>query len=162
MEKFEFEIVEIPSYKAVGLKWEGSYNEIPELKRIIHHMSQRVNELVGALHPQIQLGLSFHVRPDGFLHYSAYEVCEDQAIPKDMEEITIPAMSYLITHHKKGDDIGHTYHRIYQWFKESEYQPYREPNVEYFDDLPIKHERYPSDRDLKDPHFDILIPVLKK
>ncbi|MGM0750653.1 MAG: hypothetical protein ACQET6_01920 [Bacillota bacterium] len=34
--------------------------------------------------------------------------------------------------------IGLTYHRIYQWLKESEYDPYRGPNVEYFDALPIK------------------------
>ncbi|MGM0851270.1 MAG: GyrI-like domain-containing protein [Bacillota bacterium] len=97
-----------------------------------------------------------------FSSLPAYELGENQAIPEDMEEITIPSMSYFMTHNKKGDDIGHTYHRIYQWFKESEYQPYSEPTFEYFDDVPIKHEGYPSDRDLKDPHFDILIPILKK
>lgn len=162
MEILQLELVDLPAYRAIGLTWEGPYTEVPELKRLIEKMSQRIGELKGALKPELQLGLSYHVRPDGFLHYSVYEVKSDQIVPKDMIEINIPAMTYFKTHHRKGENIGHTYHHIYQWFKDSDYKPYRDPDVKYFDDLPIKHERYPFDRDLEDPHFDILIPVVKK
>lgn len=162
MKDHSFELVDIAAYKAIGMKWEGAYSEVPDLKNVIHSMSRRVKELEGITQPVVQLGLSYHVRPDGFLHYSVYEVDSEQEVPEEMVEINIPAMTYFKTHHKKGEEIGRTYHRIYQWLKESQYKPYRDPNVAYFDDLPIKHERYPHDRDLKDPHFDILIPIERK
>lgn len=32
-----------------------------------------------------------------------------------------------------------------KWIEESDYIPYREEGVEYYDELPIKHERYLSE-----------------
>lgn len=162
MENFHYEIVEIPAYRGIGLKWDGAYTEISSLKELINQMSSRVGELEHAVDPKLQLGLSYHVRSDGFVHYSVYEVSEEQQIPNEMVEINIPKMTYLMIKHNKGQDIGETYGKIYQWFKENDYLPYKETNVEYYDDLPIKHERYPNDRDLNDPHFDIFIPITKK
>ncbi|MFO1446208.1 AraC family transcriptional regulator [Bacillus sp. Bva_UNVM-123] len=162
MENFHYEIVEIPAYRGIGLRWDGAYTEISSLKELINQMSSRVGELEDAVDPKLQLGLSYHVRSDGFVHYSVYEVSEEQQIPNEMIEINIPKMTYLMIKHNKGQDIGETYGKIYQWFKENDYLPYKETNVEYYDDLPIKHERYPNDRDLNDPHFDIFIPITKK
>ncbi|MBD1383110.1 GyrI-like domain-containing protein [Metabacillus arenae] len=162
MHNFHYEIVKIPAYRGIGLKWDGPYTEISTLKKLINSMSSRVGELDYAINSEVQLGLSYHLRPDGFVLYSVYEVGEEQQVPDGMVEINVPEMSYLITHHKKGQDIGQTYKNIFQWLKESEYAPCLEPDVEYYDDLPIKHERYPNDRDLNDPHFDILIPIFKK
>lgn len=162
MQNFHYEIVEIPAYRAIGYKWDGPYAEVSSLKEIIYSMSSRVSELEHAINPEVQLGLSYHLRPDGFVHYSVYEVSEEQQIPEGMIEIHVPEMTYLTIHHKKEQNIGQSYDNIFQWLKESEYEPLKEPDVEYFDRLPIKHERYPNDRNVNKPHFDILIPILKK
>jgi predicted transcriptional regulator YdeE len=157
-----FEIIIIPAYRAIGLKWEGPYNEVVNLKKVIDEMSGRVKELEYAVQPEIQLGLSYHLRPDGFVHYSVYEVDGEQQIPVGMVDIHVPEMTCLKVHHNKGQNIGQTYSNIHQWVKENDYVPYVELGVEYYDDLPIKYERYPSERDLQDPHFDILIPIVLK
>jgi predicted transcriptional regulator YdeE len=162
MENFQYKILKIPAYRGVGLKWDGSYTEIHILKNLIYNMNERVGELVHAVNRDMQLGLSYHLRPDGFVHYSVYEVSEEQQIPNGMVEINVPEMNYLVTQHKKGQNIGQTYVNISEWMKKSEYESYVEPGVKYYDELPIKHERYPNDRDLNDPHFDILIPIVKK
>ncbi|MGM7723307.1 GyrI-like domain-containing protein [Metabacillus sp. Hm71] len=162
MQNFEYDIVELPAYRGVGLKWSGSYTEIGSLKNLITSMSTRVGELDYAINPDVQLGLSYHLRPDGFVHYSAYEVSEDQQLPDGMTEIYIPKMTYFLTHHKKDQDIGQTYQSISQWFKESNYEPFVEPGITYYDPLPIKHERYPKDHDSKQPHLDIFIPIITR
>ncbi|UFT99578.1 GyrI-like domain-containing protein [Radiobacillus kanasensis] len=158
----KYEIMVKPGYRALGLKWDGAYSEIPSLKETISKVFSRRKELEHAVEPDVQLGLSYHLRPDGFVHYSVYEVSEEQSIPEGMVEIRVPEMTYLITHHEKGQDIGQTYMGIAEWLKESDYKPFQESDKEYFDSLPIKHERYPDDRDLTDPHFDILIPVVER
>lgn len=159
---FQYEIVEIPAYRGIGLKWEGPFKEISHLKKVIHRTSDRRGELEQLVNPELQLGLSYHLRPDGFIHYSVYEVSEEQQVPEGMIEINVPKMTYLKTYHNKGESIGRTYLDISQWIKESEYEPYQEPDIEYYDSLPIKHERYPIHRDELDPHFDILIPLMKR
>lgn len=162
MEYGVYEIVERPAYRAMGLKWEGSFEEIVDLRAVIAEVKSRAGELK-AVEPDMQLGLSYHTRPDGFTHYSVYEVEGDQELPEGMIEIEIPAMTYLATHHKKGEEIGVTYEKIHQWLAENHYKPYADEAVNYFenDELPIKHECYPADRDEEDAHFDILIPVEK-
>ncbi|ARI79196.1 transcriptional regulator [Halobacillus mangrovi] len=155
------EIVTLPAYRAIGLKWDGPYEEVPELKKIIDRMSQKIDE-VDAIEPDIQLGLSYHLRPDGFVHYSSYEVDEDHPIPEGMVDIKIPELTYLKVHHRKNQNIGETYDKIYQWIMECDYKPYEEAGKTYYDPLPIKHERYPEEREFDNPHFDILIPIIKK
>ncbi|ADU28864.1 GyrI-like domain-containing protein [Evansella cellulosilytica] len=159
MEKYK--VVKIPAYRAIGLKWEGSWSEISGLKEVIQEAGDRREELSHIVAPVVQLGLSYHTRQDGFTHYSAYEVTREQEVPDGMIEIDIPEMTYLVTNHKKGGNIGKTYDDIAQYLKESNYEPYRDETVP-FENLPIKHEKYPLDRDLDDPHFEILIPIEKK
>jgi predicted transcriptional regulator YdeE len=161
MEKLQYELVKLPAYKAIGLKWEGPYTEVSSLKEVIAEMSNRVGELAYVVESEVQLGLSYHLRPDGFVHYSVFRVQEQQEVPDGMVDIRVAEMTYLKVSHEKGQDIGHTYTKIYQWFKQNDYIPFMESGVDYYDDLPIKHERYPVNRDLNDPHFEILIPVHK-
>lgn len=158
---FTYEIVTMPAYRAVGLKWNGPYSEVSSLKQVIYSMSNRVEELEYVLNPDLQLGLSYHLRPDGFVHYSVYEVTEEQQVPEGMIEIYVPEMTYLVTSHPKGENIGETYSKISSWMQDGEYEPFVETDITYYDSLPIKHERYPANRDLEDPHFDILIPITK-
>ncbi|WP_082234905.1 GyrI-like domain-containing protein [Halobacillus massiliensis] len=157
----KYQIVERPGYRAVGLKWEGAYSHVHTLKEVIAEVNERVKEFSSPVDPAIQLGLSYHLRPDGFSHYSVYEVPENEPVPEGMIEIYVPAMTCLMTSHEKGENIGLTYEEIYDWLKNNHYVPFEEQGTAYYDKLPIKHERYPADRDLSDPHFDILIPVTK-
>ncbi len=158
----KYEIVKKSGYRAIGMKWDGPWSEISELKSMIQTMSERVGELTHAIDRDTQLGLSYHLRPDGFVHYSVYEVSEDQTIPEGMIEFFVPEMTYLVTIHEKGQNIGQSYEIIASFLSDSDYKPFAEKDVAYFDNLPIKHERYPRDRDLNDPHFEILIPIVKK
>ncbi|WP_077622645.1 GyrI-like domain-containing protein [Sediminibacillus massiliensis] len=160
----KYQIVRLPAYRAVGLKWEGTFSEIvPHLKNVIGEMKNRAGELVGKVTPDIHLGLSYHVIENGFVHYSVFEVKEEQEIPDGMVEIRVPEWTYVKTTHNKGEDVTKTYTDLHRWFSDSDYAVLWEPGVDYFDDyMPIKHEYYPIDQDPNDPHFDIYIPVIKK
>ncbi|WP_101842433.1 GyrI-like domain-containing protein [Halobacillus sp. Marseille-P3879] len=159
-----YEIVTLPAYRAVGLKWAGRFSEIdPDLKNVIKQMEERARELEDKVNPDVQLGLSYHVIENGFVHYSVYEVSEEQEIPVGMIEIRVPEWTYVKTTHHKGEDISKTYTDLHNWLFNSDYTAYREAEVEYYDPyMPIKHEHYPIDSDKNDPHFDIYIPIVKK
>jgi predicted transcriptional regulator YdeE len=159
-----YEIITLPAFRAVGLKWEGTFSEIvPHLKIVIQQSEERAAELEYKLNPSVQLGLSYHVVENGFAHYAVYEVSEEQSIPEGMIEIRVPEWTYVKTTHHKGEDIQKTYTDLHQWLFDSGYTALREDGVEYFDPyMPIKHEYCPLDRDPNDPHFDIYIPIVKK
>lgn len=159
-----YKIVELPAFRAAGLKWEGTFSEIvPHLKNLIGQARDRGDELEHRVNPDVQLGLSYHVIEDGFAHYSVYEVSEEQEIPEGMVEIRIPEWTYVMTSHNKGEDVQQTYTDLHQWLADSDYTAFREAGVNYSDSyMPIKHEYYPADQDPDDPHFEIYIPVVKK
>ncbi|WP_059173481.1 GyrI-like domain-containing protein [Bacillus sp. FJAT-27445] len=159
-----YEILTLPAYRAVGLKWEGTFSEIvPNLKNIIQKCEDRAIELEYKVNPSVQLGLSYHVVKNGFEHYAVYEVSEEQEIPDGMIEIRIPEWTYVKTTHNKGKDIQKTYTDLHQWLFKSDYTAFREAGVDYYDPyMPIKHEYCPVERDPNDPHFDIYIPIVKK
>lgn len=163
MIEIKYDIVSTKAYRAVGMKWDGPWSEIHGLKNVVQTMTDRVDELSHAVEPNMQLGLSYHYRPDGFTHYSMFEASEEQEVPEDMIEINVPALTYFVTKHEKGMEIGNTYYKISRWLKGSDYQAFKERNVTYYDEeLPIKHEKYPLDQELNDPHFEICIPIVKK
>jgi predicted transcriptional regulator YdeE len=158
-----YEVITLPAYRAVGLRWEGLYSEIvPNLKNVIRQMEHRSDELKNKMNPNIQLGLSYHVVENGFAHYAVFEVTEEQELPDGMIEIRVPEWTYVRTTHNKGQDIQKTYTDLHNWVFNSDFTPLREAGVEYYDDMPIKHEHYPVDREREDEHFDIYIPIVKK
>ena len=159
-----YEIITLPGYRAVGLKWEGTFSEIvPNLKNVIQKMEKRANELDDKLNPHVQLGLSYHVIEGGFAHYAVYEVSDSQEIPDGMIEIKVPQLTYVKTTHHKGEDIQKTYTDLHEWLFDSDYTAFREAGVDYYDPyMPIKHEYYPTNQDPNEPHFDIYIPIIKK
>lgn len=111
------------------------------------------------MNPNVQLGLSYHVIDGGFAHYAVFEVSEEQEIPGGMLEIRVPEWTYVKTTHNKGEGIDKTYSDLHQWFFDNKITPLREAGVEYYDDMPIKHEHYPVDRDRNDEHYEIYIPI---
>ena len=162
MEKLNFDIIELKAYRTIGMKWEGTWKEITELKDMIKKMSERVGELKTAVNPEHQLGLSYHTKNGGFVHYSVYEVAESEEIPKDMIEFRVPESLYVHVSHPENQSIGQTYHDIFDFIDHSEYKLKLDPNTKYYDPLPIKHEVYSSGRDLNNPYFEIFIPIEKE
>ncbi|QQK80086.1 GyrI-like domain-containing protein [Salicibibacter cibi] len=160
MSRLEYEIKKLPAYRAMGIKCDVAFTEIETIKEGIQHSIKRVEEFDYAVNPDVRLGLSYHLRPDGFVYYSAYEVQDEQALLEGMAEVNVPEMTYLVTKHK-GGSIENTYGKIIDWLKASEYVPFTEQDVEYYDELPIKHEKHPSDSDTSDPHFEIFIPIVR-
>ena len=162
MEKLNFDIIELKAYRTIGMKWEGTWKEITELKKLIKDMSDRVKELPKAVNQEHQLGLSYHTKNGGFVHYSVYEVDESQSIPNGMIEFKVPESLYLHVSHPENQSIGQTYHDIFEWIEHSEYKLKLDPHTKYYDPLPIKHEVYSSGRDLNNPYFEIFIPIEKR
>ncbi len=162
MDQLNYEIVSKKAYRTIGMKWEGSWKDITNLKGMIVTMSKRVGELSGAVDPYHQLGLSYHVKNGGFIHYSVYEVDDNQKIPEGMIEFLVPESTYLHVSQPKGKSIGQTYHDIFEWVLKSKYQLKLDSKIKYYDPLPIKHEIYMSGRDLNNPYFEIYIPIEEK
>ncbi|MGV6936674.1 GyrI-like domain-containing protein [Paenibacillus sp. CMM36] len=160
MSRFEYEIKNLPAYRVVGLKCDVAFTEIETIKDVIQNSIRRVDEFEYAVNTDVRLGLSYHLRPDGFVYYSAYEVQGEQPLIEGMVEVNVPEMTYLVTKHK-GGSIEETYEKILEWLNGSEYVPFKEQDVEYYDELPIKHEKYANNSDSSDPHFEILIPIAK-
>jgi len=159
-----YEIVTLPAYRAVGLKWAGTYADIvPNVTNVIQRVEERANELKHKVNPTIRLGLSYHVIDNGFVYYSVYEVSEVQEVPNGMIEMRIPEWTYVKTTHHKGEEIEKTYTDLHEWLFNSDYTALKEADVIYYDSyMPIKHEHYPVDGDPNEPHFDIYIPIVKK
>ena len=162
--KLSYEIVTLPAYRTVGLKWEGTFSEIvPNLKNVIQQVKDCADEVGNKINPHVLLGLSYHVIENGFVHYSVYQVSEEQEIPDGMIELRVPEWTYVKTTHCKGKDVQKTYTDLHQWLFDSDYTAYKEAGVVYYDlNMPIKHEHYPVDHDPNHPHFDIYIPIVKK
>lgn len=160
MNNFVYEIKQLPAFRAMGLKCDVPFTEIETITDVIQSSIRRVDEFEYAVNKDVRLGLSYHLRPDGFVYYSAYEVSDEQQVLEDMVEINVPEMTYLVTKHT-GGSIEETYGRIMDWINGSDYIPFKEQGVKYYDELPIKHEIHPSDSVTSDPHFDILIPIEK-
>jgi len=156
MNNIKYEVKTLPAYRAMGLKCDVSFTEIETIKEVIESSINRAEEFEYPVNLEERLALSYHLRPDGFTYYSVYEVYDQQELPDNMVEIHIPEMTYLVVKHK-GDTIEETYEEIMKWLSKSDYEPFREKNVEYYDELPIKHERYVSGK----TDFEILIPINK-
>ncbi|MEJ9316815.1 GyrI-like domain-containing protein, partial [Halalkalibacterium halodurans] len=91
-----YDILTLAAYRAIGLKWEGTFSEIvPNLKNVIQQMEDRADELEHKINSNIQLGLSYHTIENGFVHYAVYEVSEEQEIPDGMMEIKVPERTYV-------------------------------------------------------------------
>jgi predicted transcriptional regulator YdeE len=102
MNNFDYEIKKLPAFRAMGLKCDISFTEITTIQDVIQSSISRVDALEFAVNKGIRLGLSYHLRPDGFVYYSAYEVREEQQLPVDMIEIHVPEMTYLAAKYNGG------------------------------------------------------------
>lgn len=77
---------------------------------MIESSISRAEEFAYPVNPRVRLGLSYHLRPDGFIYYSVYEVQGKQPLLDNMVEINIPEMTYLVVKHS-GESIEGTYEK---------------------------------------------------
>ncbi|WP_237700162.1 GyrI-like domain-containing protein [Caldalkalibacillus thermarum] len=162
MTDLNLEIVNLPAYAAVGLKWQGTFEQAAqgEIRSVIRKMQERLHEIENRVDPHFILGLSYHDIPGGFTHYSVVKVDDVFHVPEGMTSISVPALTYVSKMHTQDESIEHAYLGIAEWIEANGYKPYTEPGRVYHDPLPIKHEVYELDKILSGkPEFKILIPV---
>ncbi|NIK71355.1 putative transcriptional regulator YdeE [Paenibacillus sp. BK720] len=79
-----------------------------------------------------------------------------EQIPEGMTSVTVPALTYAKTEHKKGDNIDSSYTNIFAWIGKQGY-PLHRGDVTHFELYPMAQDPY-----AKDPEFTIMIPVDSK
>lgn len=158
MEKIsENQVVTREGFQAIGLKWEGTYEQAGAGKiKVIHEkMKKRVQEIPHTINPDILLAVSYHATPDakGFTHYAAIEVSKVDEIPEGMESISIPTLQYATCEHRRGQDVSQSYTNMYNWMAEKGLKPYSGE----FTHLEVCL----MDRDdfTRNPEFTIMIPL---
>ncbi|WP_341538285.1 GyrI-like domain-containing protein [Paenibacillus pinisoli] len=154
-QKNECMLVTKESFRAIGLKWSGTFAEAGAggIRLVQAEMKSRMNEIKQVVNPHILLGLSYHVTEDGFTHYSAVEVEQMEDIPDGMASITPPTLTYAKCEHRRGQNIEASYNNIYAWIQDRGYSLYKGDITHY--------EEYPMNQDpqSEDPEFVIMIPI---
>ncbi|MBT2680111.1 GyrI-like domain-containing protein [Bacillus sp. ISL-35] len=132
----EPKVVNKETFKAVGVKWIGTYEQAArgEIKVFHHEFLKRRNEIKHAVEPDNIFGLSYHNTKDGFTYYLALEVEDAQSIPEDMELITVPAYTFASLDYK-GSAVHEAYTRLYTWVKQNEYT-LKQSDLEHLEEYP--------------------------
>lgn len=165
METAEVRIVKKPSFQVTCLKWEGGFRQAAKgrIRDTIKEFIDRGEEVKNPKDTSRMWGLSYHTMPDGFTHYTGYEVEGEAELPDGMEAVIVPEYTYAVYPHRKGQDIGSSYAHLSHWIEENGYEPYKEEDLPDYDPLPMKFELYNYENILSQvPEFDIYIPVTKK
>lgn len=152
---FEAVLVSKPSFLAVGIRWEGTFAEAGEggIRAVQTEVIRRLSEIRHVVDSETLLGLSYHHEGDSFIHYAALEVEQVEDIPEGMTSVTVPALTYAKTEHKKGDNIDSSYTNIFAWIEKKGY-PLHNGDVTHFERYRVAQDPY-----AKDPEFTIMIPV---
>lgn len=111
-------IVTKGEFVAVGLKWEGTYEEAAAggIGALQDRMADRVGELAAVVHPETLLGISY-VREDGFTLYLCFEVAGTNEVPEGMHRITVPAQTYASVRKTKEQSVDVAYRCIHQFME---------------------------------------------
>lgn len=154
-------LVSKEAFQAVGLKWEGTFEEAAAggIRLIHEEMHQRLKEIRHVVNGDTLLGLSYHADSDntGFIHYAVVEVEKVEDVPEGMTSIFVPSLTYAKCEHRKGQSIEKSYNNIYEWIKAQELVENHVGNLTHFERYPMNQDPYDND-----PEFTIMIPVVKK
>ena len=155
----EPKIVNKPAFKAIGMSYVGKneHGEIPQMWGVFNSRATELEEL--NTNGSCCYGLCFSNPAGGaaegeFEYVAAFEVADDQSIPKDMVYREVPGYKYAVfTHHGKLDTLGQTYEYIYNtWLPQSGY----EVHPDKFD-MELYDERFEIGSDTSE--FDIYVAV---
>ncbi|GKS13442.1 hypothetical protein YDYSY3_44420 [Paenibacillus chitinolyticus] len=143
------------SFRAVGLKWAGTFAEANagEIRVVHDEMRNRLKEIKHILNPEILLGLSYQINEGGFTHYAVVEVAKVEDIPEGMTTVTLPTLTYAKCEHQKGQKIDSSYNNMYAWIESQGYKLHK-GDVTHFEEYPMHQDPYS-----KEPEFIIMIPV---
>lgn len=151
-------IVHMPSFKAIGLKWSGSFAEAGagDIKHVHAQFRDRIDEIPHPLEADKLLGLSYHAHPgaEGFTHYITMKVdSQVTEAPPGMHLLEVPALLYAKCEHRKGQNIGQSYQNLYKWIEEQGLRA-SQGDLTHVELYPRAQQPYDPD-----PEFTILIPV---
>lgn len=153
-------IVSKSGFHAIGLKWEGTFEEAfaGGIRKVQEEMHRRLNEIPNIMNDDILLGLSYHAKlgGKGFTHYAAVEVSNINYIPEKMVTISVPPLTYAQTEHNKGQSVKHSYDNLYEWIRNEGYRERNADGLTHFEQYPMKQDPYDTD-----PEFTIHIPLKK-
>jgi predicted transcriptional regulator YdeE len=119
-ERVKPRIVEKEGFKALGFKWQGTFDEaaqggieklFPELKAVSDGIENKVN-------PAVAIGLSYHNLTGGLTYYLCNEVSEIGEIRYGLEIVEVPAYTYAVLEHA-GPEIMASYQRLYSWIEDN-------------------------------------------
>ncbi|WP_078553821.1 GyrI-like domain-containing protein [Bacillus alkalicellulosilyticus] len=157
----ETKLITKNSFKAVGLKWEGTFAEAKAggIRAIQQQIKLRINEIPQTVNPDQLLGLSFHAMPgkEGFTHYSVVEVGSEAPIPDGMVVVTVPSLTYACCKHMKGENISQSYTNLYTWIDQQGFEGDYAYGLTHFEEYPMEQDPYDVE-----PEFTMMIPVKKK
>lgn len=151
----EAKVVNKKPFKAVGVKWFGTFEQAAkgEIKIFHKEFLKRKTEINNAVNPENIIGISYHITENGFTYYLALEVENGTSIPEEMELITVPASRFASIEYK-GKEVHEAYTFLYTWIKENGYT-LTQNGLEHF-------EEYPGSFDpVNDvPELKIHIPIM--
>ncbi|AFC29482.1 transcription activator effector binding protein [Paenibacillus mucilaginosus 3016] len=154
----EAQVIQKPAFRAVGLRWEGTFAEAAAggIRLVQQELRGRLGEIAGQVNPEQLLGLSYHAHPEaeGFVHYAVLETVPGAGIPEGMLEISVPTLAYAECGHAKGQDIQETYRLIYEWISEQGYVLNKDTELTHYEVYPVSQNPYDPD-----PEFTIRIPI---
>ncbi|GAF15079.1 hypothetical protein JCM19046_4645 [Bacillus sp. JCM 19046] len=156
-----YEILSMPGYRAMGIKTEVMYDDnISGLEEGMHSIKERVKEFDYIQDATTHLALSYHLHPNGFVHYSVFKVYPEQPLLKGMVDMLVPALTYMKATLSVNDNVYEVYQSLENYLLKSAYKPYTDARTTYYDTLPIKHEHYPLQAEYQ--QYEIWIPVQKR
>ena len=94
----EPQIITKEGFKALGFKWQGTFEEASEGG--IHKLFPQLREVAGGIdnkvEPGIVKGLSYHNLNNGLTYYLCHEVSEIEEIEYGLEIIEVPSYTYAV------------------------------------------------------------------
>ncbi|MFC4598262.1 GyrI-like domain-containing protein [Cohnella hongkongensis] len=151
-------VVTKEGYRAIGLKWEGTFAEAGagEIRRVHEKLRKRLDEIPRPASLSYFYGLSYHANPDsaGFVHYAVVETKDDTGfVPEGMVAIEVPTLSYAKCEHVKGRNIDKSYRNVYEWIERQGHALFR-GDLTHCEIYSLSRDPYDPD-----PEFTIMIPI---
>ncbi|MGJ9383080.1 GyrI-like domain-containing protein [Salipaludibacillus sp. CF4.18] len=158
-QKSTITVVSKEAFLAVGLKWEGTFEEAAagEIHHVQKEMHQRLKEISHIVDSKTLLGLSYHANPGelGFTHYAVVEVKGTENIPAEMVSVSVPSLSYATCEHRKDQNIEHSYQNLYKWIEDRGLKTNNSTHLTHLEIYPLSQDPYKVD-----PEFTMMIPIV--
>ncbi len=151
-------VVAKEGFRAVGLKWEGTFAEAGAggIRRIHEKLRARMKEIPEPVSTTHFYGLSYHAYPggEGFTHYAVIETTDGTGyVPEGMVAVEVPTLNYAKCEHAKGGSIDTSYRNIYKWIEDRGYSVFQ-GELTHFEIYSLSRDPYDPD-----PEFTIMIPI---